>query len=248
MLSGEGESAGRATEKVMLDDAGSFPNMTTTQPPTMPDVIKVAIIEDQREIREGLAMLIGMTPGYRCTGSYRSMEEALEKIASDFPDVVLSDIGLPGMDGIEGIRILKERHPDMLALVLSVYDDDERIFDALCAGACGYLLKKTPPARLIESLKEAAGGGAPMSPEVARRVITLFRDFRPPERADYQLTPHETRLLKLLVEGHNYKTAAAELKVSVNTVSFHLRKIYEKLQVHSKSEAVAKALRDRLIK
>lgn len=220
----------------------------TTQPPAVPDVIKIAIIEDQREIREGLAMLIGMTPGYRCTGSYRSMEEALEKIASDFPDVVLSDIGLPGMDGIEGIRILKERHPDLLALVLSVYDDDERIFDALCAGACGYLLKKTPPARLIESLREAAGGGAPMSPEVARRVITLFRDFRPPERADYQLTPHETRLLKLLVEGHNYKTAAAELKVSVNTVSFHLRKIYEKLQVHSKSEAVAKALRDRLVK
>ena len=220
----------------------------TTQSPTAPDVIKVAIIEDQREIREGLARLIGLTPGYRCTGSYRSMEEALEKIASDFPDVVLSDIGLPGMDGIEGIRILKQRHPDLLALVLSVYDDDERIFDALCAGACGYLLKKTQPARLIESLREAAGGGAPMSPEVARRVITLFRDFRPPERADYQLTPHETRLLKLLVEGHNYKTAAAELKVSVNTVSFHLRRIYEKLQVHSKSEAVAKALRDRLIK
>lgn len=222
--------------------------MTTTTPPAAPDVIKIAIIEDQREIREGLAMLIGMTPGYRCTGSYRSMEEALEKIASDFPDVVLSDIGLPGMDGIEGIRILKQRHPDLLALVLSVYDDDERIFDALCAGACGYLLKKTPPARLIESLREAAGGGAPMSPEVASRVITLFRDFRPPERADYHLTPHETRLLKLLVEGHNYKTAAAELKVTVNTVSFHLRKIYEKLQVHSKSEAVAKALRDRLVR
>lgn len=221
---------------------------TTTTPPAAPDVIKIAIIEDQREIREGLAMLIGMTPGYRCTGSYRSMEEALEKIASDFPDVVLSDIGLPGMDGIEGIRILKERHPNLLALVLSVYDDDERIFDALCAGACGYLLKKTPPARLIESLREAAGGGAPMSPEVASRVITLFRDFRPPERADYHLTPHETRLLKLLVEGHNYKTAAAELKVTVNTVSFHLRKIYEKLQVHSKSEAVAKALRDRLVR
>lgn len=219
----------------------------TTQT-AVPEVIKVAIIEDQREIREGLAMLIGLTPGYRCAGSYRSMEEALDKISADFPDVVLSDIGLPGMDGIEGIRILKERYPNLLALILSVYDDDERIFDALCAGACGYLLKKTQPARLIESLREAVAGGAPMSPEVARRVITLFRDFRPPERADYQLTPHETRLLKLLVEGHNYKTAAAELKVSVNTVSFHLRRIYEKLQVHSKSEAVAKALRDRLIR
>jgi DNA-binding NarL/FixJ family response regulator len=215
---------------------------------TLPEIIKIAIIEDRREIREGLGMLIGGTPGYSCTGSYRSMEEALDKIGHRLPDLVLSDIGLPGMDGIEGVRILKERYPQLLVLMLSVYDDDDRIFDALCAGACGYLLKKTPPARLIESLREAVGGGAPMSPEVARRVITLFRDFRPPERADYQLTPHEMRLLKLLVEGHNYKTAALELKVSVNTISFHMRHIYEKLQVHSKSEAVAKALRYRLIK
>lgn len=217
-------------------------------PPPLPEIIRVAIIEDRREIREGLAMLIGMTEGYICTGSYRSMEEALDKIARDLPDVVLSDIGLPGMDGIEGIRILKERHPNLLILMLSVYDDDDRIFDALCAGACGYLLKKTPPARLIESLKESVMGGAPMSPEVARRVITLFRDFRPPARVDYELTPHETRLLKLLVEGHNYKTAALELNVSVNTISFHMKHIYEKLQVHSKSEAVAKALQHRLIK
>lgn len=214
----------------------------------VPEVIKVAIIEDRREIREGLAMLIGGTPGYSCTGSFRSMEDALPRItAADLPDVVLCDIGLPGMSGIEGMRILKERFPNLLLLMLTVYDDDERIFDALCAGACGYLLKKTPPLRLLESLKEAVMGGSPMSPEVARRVIALFRDIRPPERCDYELTPHETRLLKLLVEGHNYKTAAVELKVSVNTVSFHMRRIYEKLQVHSKSEAVAKALRDRLV-
>ena len=136
----------------------------------------------------------------------------------------------------------------MLLLMLTIYDDDERIFDAMCAGATGYLrLKKTPPARLLEGLKEAVQGGAPMSPEVARRVIALFREIGPPERADYDLTPHETRLLKLLVDGHNYKTAASELGVSVHTVSFHLRSIYEKLQVHSKSEAVAKALRNRLV-
>ena len=132
--------------------------------------------------------------------------------------------------------------------MLTVYDDDERIFGALCAGACGYLLKKTPAARLLECLREAVDGGAPMSPEVARRVITLFREIRPPQHADYHLSPHETRLLKLLVEGHNYKTAAVELGVTVNTISFHMRHIYEKLQVHSKSEAVAKALRNRLIK
>ena len=221
---------------------------TAEVPGTAEAVIKVAIVEDRREIREGLAMLINGTEGYRCTGNYGSMEEAFARIGANLPDVLLSDIGLPGMDGIEGIRILKERHPALLVLMLSVYDDNERIFDALCAGACGYLLKKTPPARLIESLKEATAGGAPMSPEIARKVVTLFRDFRPPERADYQLTPHEMRLLKLLVEGHSYKTAATELGVTVNTVSFHLRHIYEKLQVHSKSEAVAKALRDHLIK
>ena len=118
--------------------------------------------------------------------------------------------------------------------------------DALCAGACGYLVKKTPPARLLQSITEAIDGGAPMSPEIARRVVSLFRQIRPPEHENYHLTPHELRLLKLLVEGHNYKTAAAELGVTFNTVCFHIKQIYAKLQVHSKSEAVAKALRNRL--
>jgi DNA-binding NarL/FixJ family response regulator len=215
---------------------------------TRENLIKVSIIEDRREIREGLTMMINFTEGFKCNGSYRSMEEALARLPHQLPDVVLSDIGLPGMDGIEGIKILKEKFPELTILMLTVYDDNDRIFDALCAGACGYLLKKTPPARIVESLNEALAGGAPMSPEVARKVITIFRDYRPPERVDYDLTPHETRLLKLLVEGHSYKTAATELNVSVNTVSFHLKSIYEKLQVHSKSEAVAKALQNRLIK
>jgi DNA-binding NarL/FixJ family response regulator len=209
--------------------------------------IRVSIVEDRREIREGLAMLINGTQGYHCVGAYRSMEEALDRIGHQLPDVALLDIGLPGMSGIEGLKILKERYPNLLLLILSVYDDDERIFDAMCAGAAGYLLKKTPPLKLLESLKEAVGGGAPMSPEVARRVISLFREIRPPERADYDLTPHEVRLLKLFVKGHNYKTAAKELGVTVHTISFHLRSIYEKLQVHSKSAAVAKALENRLV-
>ena len=221
-------------------------NQPVVQSPR-PEIIKVAIIEDLRALREGFYMLIDGTEGFRCTGRFRTMEEALEKIGFDLPDVALVDIGLPGMNGIEGVRLLKERYPDLMLLMLTVYDDDDRIFDALCAGACGYLLKKTPPARLLKSLEEAAQGGAPMSPEIARRVVALFREFRPPKRVDYQLTPHETRLLKLLVEGHNYKTAAAQLGISFNTVCFHIKSIYEKLQVHSKSEAVAKALRNRLI-
>jgi DNA-binding NarL/FixJ family response regulator len=216
---------------------------TTSGEPT----IRVAIVEDRREIRDGLATIINGTPGFQCTGAYRSMEDALQRIDNELPDVVLNDIGLPGMSGIDGIRILKERHPGLLVLMLTIYDDDDRIFEALCAGASGYLPRKTQPARLLESLREVVAGGSPMSPEVARRVITLFRTFRPPDDAHYELTPHEIRLLRLFVEGHNYRTAAAELGVTVHTISFHLRRIYEKLQVHSKSEAVAKALRNRIV-
>jgi DNA-binding NarL/FixJ family response regulator len=209
--------------------------------------VRVVIIEDLREVREGLAMLINGTPGFHCAGSYRTMEDALRGIAGSSPDVILTDIGLPGMNGIEGTRILRERFRDVPVLALSVYDDDENVFNAICAGASGYLLKNTAPARLLESLTEVVHGGAPMSPDVARRVITLFRDFRPPARASYDLTPQETQLLKLMVEGHHYKTAGREMGISVNTVSFHLKHIYEKLQVHSKTEAVAKALRERLL-
>lgn len=213
----------------------------------MSGTLRVALVEDRREIRAGLAALIDGTEGFRCTDAFGSMEDALPALAERTPDVVLVDIGLPGMSGIEGLKLLRARHPALPLVMLTVYDDDERIFDALCAGASGYLLKKTAPSRLIESLREAAAGGAPMSPEVARRVIALFRDVRPPARADYDLTPHERRILGMLVEGHNYKTAAAALGVSVNTVSFHVRHVYEKLQVHSRSDAVAKALRERIV-
>jgi DNA-binding NarL/FixJ family response regulator len=208
----------------------------------------VAIIEDQHEFREGLAFLINGTEGYRCTQNFGSMEDALDSMGCDVPDVALVDIGLPGISGIEGIRLLNERYPGLPVLMLTVYNDDERIFQAMCAGACGYLLKKTPKARILECIREVLDGGAPMSPEVARRVIELFRQFRPPEDARYQLTTQELRLLALLGEGHQYKTAAAELGITVNTVSSHMRNIYEKLQVHSKSEAVAKALRHGIIR
>ena len=214
---------------------------------SLPTPIRVALIEDQRTIREGLTTLIDNTPDLNCSGSFASMEEALPRIKADVPDVVLADVGLPGMSGIEGIRILKERHPALPILMLTVYKDDDRIFQAVCAGARGYLLKKTPPARLLEGLREIVNGGAPMSPEVARRVLETFQQVRPPEYVDYHLTPHELRLLRLLVEGHNYKTAAHEVGATVHAVSFHMKNIYEKLQVHSKSEAVAKAFREHLI-
>ena len=213
-----------------------------------PVPIKVAVIEDHHKFRECLEFLLNNTEGYRCTSSFRTMEEALDRIGAELPDLALVDIGLPGMSGVEGVKILKDRYPSLLVLMNTVYDDDERIFDALCAGASGYLLKKTPPAELLDCVKVAMNGGAPMSPEVAQRVISLFREIRPPDRAEYGLTPHETRLLQMLAEGHSYKTAATELGVSTKTISFHLQNVYEKLQVHSKSEAVSKALRNRLIK
>lgn len=216
--------------------------------PSSSGPLTVSIIEDQREIREGLRLLIDGTSGYRCTGTFGTMEDALQRLTAPGPRIALVDIGLPGMSGIEGIPLLRVKHPATTVLVLTVYSDDDRIFGALCAGASGYLLKKTPPAKLLDALREAADGGAPMSPEVARRVITLFSRLRPPEKADYDLTAHEVRMLQLLAEGHNYKTAAAELNVSPNTIAFHMKHIYEKLHVHSKSEAVAKALRSQIVR
>jgi len=213
----------------------------------MTRTIDVGIVEDRGEIREGLAALVGGTPGFACRGAWGSMEEALVALRTDVPDVVLIDLGLPGMDGIEGIRRLRKMHPGLLTVVLTVHQDDDRIFEALCAGACGYLLKKTPAERLVAALDEAVSGGAPMSPEIARQVVGLFQRVRPVERADYDLTAHETRVLRLLVEGHSFTAAAETLGVSRATVAFHVRRIYGKLQVHSRSEAVVKALRGGLV-
>jgi DNA-binding NarL/FixJ family response regulator len=210
--------------------------------------IRVLVIEDQREIREGMVTLINGTTGLQCAGAYRSMEEGLARTAVLPPDVALVDIGLPGMSGIDGIPRLLGKYPELLILMLTVFEDDDRIFGALCAGACGYLLKRTPLAKLLECIREVKNGGAPISPEIARRVVRLFHDFAPPPTpAGCQLSEQEIRVLRLLVDGHNYKTAAAELGVTIHTISFHTRQIFRKLQVHSKSEAVAKAIRTRIV-
>lgn len=230
-----------------MGNAGSREAGSSEARRAVPDPLRVAIVEDQFEIREGLAALISGTAGFTCVGRYPSVESALAGLAHSRPHVVLCDIQLPGIDGIEGIRRLKPICPDAVFLVLSVYEDEERIFNALCAGASGYLLKKTQPTRLLEALREAAMGGGPLSPEVAQRVIKLFREVAP-QRPEVALTPHETRILKLLVEGHDYPSAAEALGVATSTVVYHMRNIFEKLEVHSKSEAVAKALRAGLIR
>jgi DNA-binding NarL/FixJ family response regulator len=209
-------------------------------------MIRVGIVEDDKHISESLADLIGGARGFRCVMTSSSMEQAMALIDRDPPDIILVDIGLPGISGIQGIGRLKQKYPQMLFLVLTVYEDDERIFDALCAGACGYLLKKTPSDRLLESIGDAIQGGSPISPEVAHHVIQLFQNMQPAKDID-RLTPYEMRVLKLLADGNTYGRVAQNLGISVNTVRFHIRSIYEKLHVHSKSEAVAKALRHRLI-
>jgi DNA-binding NarL/FixJ family response regulator len=219
----------------------------TLNPISVDSVIRVAMIEDQKETREGLSFLINSADGFDCHHVYGSMEAALDGIAINPPRVALVDIGLPGMSGIEGVRVLRARHPAIAPVLLTVYKDDARIFEAICAGACGYLLKTTPPPRLLEALREIAEGGAVMSPEVAIRVVELLRKSQTPEQSSASLSPQEMRLLKLLTEGHQNKTAAAQMGISVHTVSFHLRSIYEKLHVHSRSEAVARALREGLL-
>lgn len=212
-----------------------------------PKPIRVGIIEDQVAVREALSRLLSSSAGFDLTGAYGSIEAAATALPTALPDVLLVDLGLPGASGTEGIRRFHSLWPKLALLVLTIHEENEYIFDALCAGAGGYLLKSTRPDNLLSSIREAVAGGAPISPSIAAKVIRLFREVRPTESAGSDLTPHEFRILKLLASGENYKTSAAILNVSVNTISFHVRSIYAKLEVHSRSDAVAKALRTGLI-
>jgi DNA-binding NarL/FixJ family response regulator len=210
-------------------------------------IVLVGLVEDDDAIREGLRVLVDGSLGFRCVGTWASVEDALEGLPRELPDVLLMDIQLPGMSGTAGVRIVRERHPSIEVLMLTIHAERERIFESICNGASGYLLKNTPPARLLEALRESKGGGAPMSPEIARKVVELFRKAPPPPAEETRLAPQEVRLLGLLAEGHSYQAAADRLCVSVNTVRNYIRSVYDKLHVHSRSEAVSKALRLGLI-
>jgi DNA-binding NarL/FixJ family response regulator len=209
--------------------------------------IRVAIVEDDRTTRQGLALLIGGTAGYECAGEFRTVEDALRSIVTA-PDVILLDIHLPGMPGTEGVKLFRARYPEAQVVMLTVFDAQDHVFESICNGACGYLLKKTPPARLLEAIAEAHHGGAPMTPEIARRVITLFQEA-PPARKDelHSLSERELNVVGLLAEGHSYTSLASQLGITINTVRNHIRSIYDKLHVHSRSEAVSKAIRKRII-
>jgi DNA-binding NarL/FixJ family response regulator len=212
-------------------------------------MLKVIVVEDNDSIREGLKILIDGTEGYSCTHTFSDCETMLKNIVKHPPDVLLMDLGLPGMGGVEGIKKVKALIPGLTILVLTVYEENDRVFDALCAGASGYLVKKTPPSKLLEAIREAYEGGAPMSSQIARKVINFFQFQKPvsKEKNEYVLTPREKEILTGLVEGHNFKSIADSLFISIETVRFHFRNIYKKLHVHSQSEAVAKAIREGII-
>lgn len=209
--------------------------------------IRVALVDDDRPFRDSVRMLLGGTPGYACVGAWGTLEAALHGRADDDPDVVLLDIRLPGRQGDEGVEEIRARFPGALVLMLTANADDDTVFRSLCRGACGYLLKGTPPVRLLEALREAVDGGSPMSPVIARKVVAFVRSVPASVPLEQPLTDRETELLGLISQGRSYQTAADELGISINTVRNHIRSVYEKLQVHSRSEAVGKALRAGLI-
>lgn len=204
--------------------------------------IKVVIIEDDEIIREGFTALINESAGFYCTAGYESCERALKSFDRDDPDIVLMDIELPGMSGIEGIKKIKKIKPDTDIIVVTVHSEDDSVFEALCAGASGYLVKNIPPKKLIDSLDEVYRGGAPMSTDIARKVIHSFH-----QNMQSPLSPRETEVLQQLAKGKSYTMIADELFINKETVRTHIKNIYQKLNVNSKASAIEKASKDKLI-
>ena len=212
-----------------------------------PPDLTVWLVEDNELFRSNIRDLINETDGMRCVFDADSCEEVLDRLDDHKPpDVMLMDIGLPGVDGIEGIHRVKSVAPSIQVIMLTVFDDHEKIFQAICAGASGYLLKSAPPDRIIESLKEILTGGAPINAQIARKMLSMFAHYAAPP-GEYDITSAEKEILRLLVEGEPKKLIAHRLGVSFHTVDSHLRSIYDKLQVHSRTGAVAKALKERLL-
>ena len=209
-------------------------------------MINVSIIEDHPDFRKGLMYLLDASDDFNCIDSFISAEDGIANI-SENTDILLLDINLPEMSGIEAIPILKSKYPDIKILMLTIFDDDNTIIEAILAGADGYLLKKSSPDKLLTSLKECRGGGSPMTASIAKRVLTLFKKYIPNQQDDYSLTARELEILNLLVEGMSNASIAKRLFISIQTVRNHIRHIYEKLQVHSKSQAVVKAIREGLV-
>lgn len=214
----------------------------------MINTVQVAIFEDNKHLRESLYLLIDGMPGFECCGIFPDCNHWERDVEKARPDVILMDIEMPGMKGTEAVRHIKNRFPDTLILMQTVFGDDDHIFEAICAGATGYILKGTSPSLLLESITEAREGGSPMSPSVARRVVTLFQNnFFGMAHADYSLSPREKEILSHLVSGKSFKMIAVACSITYATVRTHMKHIYEKLHVNSNTEAVSKALKERII-
>jgi DNA-binding NarL/FixJ family response regulator len=213
--------------------------------------VKVTVFEDRRQVREAMCLLIEGTSGLELSGAWPDCQNLIGNLKRNLPDVVLMDIEMPGMNGIEAVRIIKEEFPLVVVVMQTVFEDEDKIFDAICNGASGYLLKDTPPAKLMDSIVEAYHGGSPMSPAIARKTLKLFQQFMTPvgnsSKEDYHLTTREKEVLQCLVKGFSYKMIASECVISFDTVRTHIRNIYQKLHVASMSEAVAKAIKERLV-
>jgi DNA-binding NarL/FixJ family response regulator len=207
--------------------------------------IRVAIVEDHDDFREGLYHILEGTEGFRCVGKFASVEDASRNLPK--ADVFLMDIGLPGKSGIEGVRLVKQRQPEAQVIMVTVFEDETNIMQAIVSGANGYLLKKTSPVKILNAIEEAVTGGMPMTPLVARKAIDLFKHYAPKPSGTSTLTEREKEILILLVDGLNYNMIGEKLFISLDTVRNHIRHIYEKLRVHSKSQAVAKALKQRYV-
>ena len=217
---------------------------------TLHNKIKVLIYEDVDFLRTALQELINMTTGLECNAAFTDCTEILKDIDLMQPDVILMDIDMPGRTGIEGVKILKEHYPDIPVMMHTIFDNDKKVFDAICAGASGYLLKKSTPAELIEAIFTLAKGGAPMTPSIALKVLQMFRDTNFKKgitKEEYNLSDKEKEVLSLLVKGNSYKMIAAEINLSIDGVKFHIKNIYKKLHVNSQTEAVAKSLQERIV-
>ncbi len=209
--------------------------------------INVAIFDDNRILREGLFQLINGSEGFQCVGAFANCDHLLKDLKESKPDVVLMDIEMPGLSGIEAVKVLKENFPEIKVLMETIFEDNNKIFDSICNGAEGYILKNTPPALILSAIKEIYEGGAPMTPSVASKVLKMFKKNSSSSNESFDLTDREKEILKSLVEAMSYKMIAATYFISIDTVSGHIKNIYKKLQVHSKSEAVVKAIRKKIV-
>ena len=211
-------------------------------------MIRVAIFEDNRSLLEGLAAMIGGTAGFVCVGAFPNCNNLLKNISQHKPDVVLMDIELPGINGIEAVAMIKDEFPEIKILMQTIFDDDEKIFNSICAGAEGYILKHTSPAEIMEAIKEIHEGGSPMTPSIANRVLKMVKVRpEPGNKESFDLSTREKEILSCLVKGMSYKMIADTCFISIETVNVHIKNSYKKQHVHSKSEAVAKAIRGRIV-